>query len=155
MNLEGNSNGNCCWFIRYLSKCLQDSWKGFKKIHRYSRYLTFHVVCGRILITINHTKTMNSSWIRTEKNSYLIPKIRTCLVTTYVLQGYLQDSCSRYKFILGNKRWVGGVLTKIRVFGSNIAWFFYHLIWKKLHYLFWHCEFFHPKTTFLKYLCRK
>ena len=135
MNFEGNSNGNYCWFIRYLSKCLQDSWKGLKKI----------------LITINHTKTMNSSWIRTEKNSYLIPKIRTCLVTTYVLQGYLQDSCSRYKFILGNKRWV----TKIRVFGSNISWIFYHLIWKNYIIFFDIVNFFTPKTTFLKYLCRK
>ena len=97
--------------------------KRFKKIHRYSRYLTFHVAC-RILITINHTKTMNSSWIRTEKNSYLIPKIRTCLVTTYVLQGYLQDSCSRYKFILGNKGWVGGCSWKFGFLGQIYLGFF-------------------------------
>ena len=89
---------------------------------------------------------MNSSWIRTEKNSYLIPKIRTCLVTTYVLQGYLQDSCSRYKFILGNKRWV----TKIRVFGSNISWTFLPSHLKKITLSFLTLWIFSPQNNISK-----
>ena len=66
------------------SKCLQDSWKGLKKIHRYSRYLTFHVGSLSHLYYNQSSKDneflLNSYWkkfVPHTKNSYM-PSNNVC-----------------------------------------------------------------------------